>query len=445
MTSAQCQQTAKDWTDKGLALHHQGKYDEAIKAYDEALMLNSNYADAWYYKGAALYLQGKYDKAVKAYDEATMLDPNDAAYWSLKGDALKIQGKYDDAIKAYDEAIRLDPNDAMARNNKKAAEVSLDNGKETEAALTSDVALGNKENPIIIPLTPTQKDFLNLVVDDLRKIGNTKTAENLTKYMAEKHVSFSNQNPGSPAWVDPNKIFGTIPVVSNELTIQQQEVNNWGKSKDMASIRSMAFTLIHEDVHMNQYLPDEVPEDENEAYETQIREERRVINEDMQKIREIQGRGANLPGDQDKLNELIEDLKVSCNVYVLNTQAFEPEVIAKGYVDPERFKTTVSDMTKLVKEARDLIKSVEGVDPSDALGWYNKGSDLFIQGKYEEALTAFDESIKLDPNLGGVWWDKYYTLYELHRPTEAEAVMDTIKSKRIKDTRSDLDKGITNP
>ena len=33
MTSAQCQQTAEDWFNKGNVLSDQGKYDEAIKAY----------------------------------------------------------------------------------------------------------------------------------------------------------------------------------------------------------------------------------------------------------------------------------------------------------------------------------------------------------------------------------------------------------------------------
>jgi tetratricopeptide (TPR) repeat protein len=50
MTSAQCQQTAEDWLNKGVALASQGKYDEAIKAYDEAIT-----AEDWLNKGLALY------------------------------------------------------------------------------------------------------------------------------------------------------------------------------------------------------------------------------------------------------------------------------------------------------------------------------------------------------------------------------------------------------
>ena len=33
------------WNNKGNALYDQGKYDEAIKAYDEAIRLDPKYAD----------------------------------------------------------------------------------------------------------------------------------------------------------------------------------------------------------------------------------------------------------------------------------------------------------------------------------------------------------------------------------------------------------------
>jgi Flp pilus assembly protein TadD len=51
MTSAQCQQTSEDWLHKGIALDHQGKYDEAIKALDEAIRLDPNNPSVWEVKG----------------------------------------------------------------------------------------------------------------------------------------------------------------------------------------------------------------------------------------------------------------------------------------------------------------------------------------------------------------------------------------------------------
>ena len=97
----------KSGATKALPSIIQGKYDEAIKAYDEAIRLDPNLAEAWNNKGNALYSQGKYDEAIKAYDEAIRLDPNFADAWCNKGNALDDKGKYDEAIKAYDEAIRL--------------------------------------------------------------------------------------------------------------------------------------------------------------------------------------------------------------------------------------------------------------------------------------------------------------------------------------------------
>jgi hypothetical protein len=261
-----------------------------------------------------------------------------------------------------------------------AASRSIQSGTEKEAAIYQEKHLGddNKKNPS--SFTPNQGDFLKAVKDDLRKIGSKaskKTLENLSKYISEGRVTFSNEKEDrvGDASVDGSRLGSSL----NKLIINQVPVDQWHQYEsgyDMAqqkkdlgmekkfsinekmSSLGMAFSLIHEDVHMGRYLPDQTPEYENEAYEAQISEERNLINENMQKIREIHDRGANLPGDQDKLTELITDLTVSCNVYEVYTQNMEAEVIAKGYVDRDRFKTAVADMEKLVKEGRELIKSI---------------------------------------------------------------------------------------
>jgi tetratricopeptide (TPR) repeat protein len=64
------------------------------------------------------FLNKSYDDAIKAYDEAIRLDPNDADTRNNKGLALEFQGRYDEAIQAYDEAIKIDPSYETARYNK---------------------------------------------------------------------------------------------------------------------------------------------------------------------------------------------------------------------------------------------------------------------------------------------------------------------------------------
>ncbi len=131
---------ASSWFNRGFILDYQGRYDEAINAYDEAIKLDPNYAKAWNSKGTILGKQGKFDEAIKCFDEAIRLDPNDAEAWYRKGVTLDKQGNYSDAIMAYDEAIRIDPNDAEAWNNK--GTVLGKQGKFEQAIQCFDKAIG---------------------------------------------------------------------------------------------------------------------------------------------------------------------------------------------------------------------------------------------------------------------------------------------------------------
>jgi tetratricopeptide (TPR) repeat protein len=121
MTPAQCQQTAVDLFNKGVALDAQGKYDEALQAFDKAIEINPQLAEAWVAKGVVLMAQGKYDEAIQAYDKAIEIDPQDVNVWNNKGVALNDLGKHNEAIQAYDKAIELDSNDALTWNNKGVA------------------------------------------------------------------------------------------------------------------------------------------------------------------------------------------------------------------------------------------------------------------------------------------------------------------------------------
>ena len=73
MTSGQCQQTPADWFNKGDDLTSQGKYDEAIQAYDQAIQLKPNYDNAWYNKGVALKALGRTNESEAAFAKAKEL------------------------------------------------------------------------------------------------------------------------------------------------------------------------------------------------------------------------------------------------------------------------------------------------------------------------------------------------------------------------------------
>ena len=54
----------------GNALKDQGKLEEAIEAYNKALAIKPDYAEAYNNMGIALKDQGKLEEAIEAYNKA---------------------------------------------------------------------------------------------------------------------------------------------------------------------------------------------------------------------------------------------------------------------------------------------------------------------------------------------------------------------------------------
>jgi len=60
----------------GNALAAQGRFDEAIKNYRQAIQLNSNYAEALDNLGIALTAQEQFDEAVETFRKAIQINSN---------------------------------------------------------------------------------------------------------------------------------------------------------------------------------------------------------------------------------------------------------------------------------------------------------------------------------------------------------------------------------
>ena len=95
-------------------LYYSGKYEDALKIYDELIEQQPEKAKYHFMRGVALALMGRYEEALDSFDKAIALDPNYAAAYNNRGNALALMGRYEEALKDADKAIELNPNLILA-------------------------------------------------------------------------------------------------------------------------------------------------------------------------------------------------------------------------------------------------------------------------------------------------------------------------------------------
>jgi len=101
----------------GDLMRRQGRFDDSVLIFAEALRVAPENAESHYNLGFALVRVGRLDEALTQYDEALRLNPDHAEAHNNVGIVLKQQGKLDEAIAHYADAIRLDPDYADAHYN----------------------------------------------------------------------------------------------------------------------------------------------------------------------------------------------------------------------------------------------------------------------------------------------------------------------------------------
>ncbi len=104
---------------KGIELSSQGKYEEAIQCYDQALVINPDDKEGWNGKGDALDDLGKHEEAIICYDYVLRIHPDDST-WAMKGIVLNKINRHQEANICFDKALAMNPHNATALTMKKS-------------------------------------------------------------------------------------------------------------------------------------------------------------------------------------------------------------------------------------------------------------------------------------------------------------------------------------
>jgi len=155
---------ANNTNKKANKLYSKGKYGEALKLYDDALLLDPSDGRLKMNSGSALYRLGELDEAENSYldalpslkDKKTRAD----AHYNLgnvqykqgetleaQGDAASARGKYSQALENYINTLKMRPNDKDAKWNLQLAhqKVNLLKNQEDQSQDKKDDNDGEKQ------------------------------------------------------------------------------------------------------------------------------------------------------------------------------------------------------------------------------------------------------------------------------------------------------------
>lgn len=110
---------AKAHYNKGHALATLGRQEEAIDHFKRALQIKYDYAEAHDYLGYVLTRQGKEEEAIDHFRKAIQIKPDYAEAHNYLGHVLAKQGKYKEAIDHFHKALEIEPNYTQALINLK--------------------------------------------------------------------------------------------------------------------------------------------------------------------------------------------------------------------------------------------------------------------------------------------------------------------------------------
>ena len=98
----------------GVALEREGRVEESISEYTEAIRLDPESSGAYLYRGFAFSLLGQHQRAIDDYDQAIRIVPRSPVAYISRGQAYGILGEFALSIQDLDQVLQLFPQLAIA-------------------------------------------------------------------------------------------------------------------------------------------------------------------------------------------------------------------------------------------------------------------------------------------------------------------------------------------
>ncbi len=108
----------KAWRRQGIKKMNQGRFEEALSSFNQAILLNGKDPEAWNLKGEALRKLDRDKEALAAFEKALEIRPKLTRAMHNKGAVLQGLGRMKEALEVYEVLIRRNASDAKAWQGK---------------------------------------------------------------------------------------------------------------------------------------------------------------------------------------------------------------------------------------------------------------------------------------------------------------------------------------
>jgi tetratricopeptide (TPR) repeat protein len=174
------------WFNRGRALANLGRYEEASTSYDNALKIKSDYHEASYARVGSLLVLARYEEALTICDQTLELQPDFHGFWCLRGLALAYLGMIEEEIASFDNALKIKPDFHEVWHIRGLALSTLERIEE---------AISSYDNALQIK--PDYDEAWNNRGTNLFKLGRLEEAissfDNALKIKPDLHKAWNNQ------------------------------------------------------------------------------------------------------------------------------------------------------------------------------------------------------------------------------------------------------------
>ena len=101
---------------KGVLLMREGRFHDAVTAFDEALEIRPGFVDALSNRATSLSELKRYDEALQGFDAALAIDAEHAISWNNRANTLAAMKRFEEAV----EQLRPRASARRRRSSKRA-------------------------------------------------------------------------------------------------------------------------------------------------------------------------------------------------------------------------------------------------------------------------------------------------------------------------------------